>query len=767
MKEYNYIPMRIFFIIFLFIFEINSQEIEDIDPSIIQSLTLEQLQELQNLNLNESNSVDDQRNEKPLKEESLEQKELIEKPAEDSKFGIDYFSKIPTTISPTQDLPVPGDYKISLNDRLSILLSGSKDARYVTSVNLDGTIQIPELGSLSVVNLSLNDLNDLISNLVNETFVGVQANVTLTDLSAKKITIVGAVEMPGTYLVNPFTTISSVLAYSGGIKEYGSIRKIQVIKPNGNTHIFDLYDLLIFGDRSKDITLDAGDTVIIKATNNHVTVKGEVIRPKIYEYLPDDKYLDLIEFALGPNRKADKSNISATINQKGKKITKTVNSNNLIGDQDIEELYLGATVTINSRDAFVTGKAVTSGYYSASNQKLSDFLKNLRFSSEIYPFYATFEKISASGLVKEMKSFSLADPSSYSDLRVSQNTRLNFFNREDILNYQNQENENIEDNAVQELILNSDDFISLSLPEKNMRIPVKGKITPKQIHLFFGSSNQIDESKVSVITSRDSYTSAYEDTFSTEDLVAISLPSIKNDNLIEVNIGGEVFSPGTYLIASSTSLFDLYILAGGFRESAFERGVALYREDVKERQSKAIKEAKAVLTDAILQKTNSNISQRGMVDIEAIIELADLIEPTGRVAGEFYEKSDASRNFILKAGDSIIVPSKSSEVVVQGEVLNSSSFIFDKSLKYSDYIEAAGGFSDYADRRSVFIIKSNGLSITVGSSVFSGQADIEPGDVIVVPRNLDQLEPLPLISMATKIIADIAFSAASLNAIQD
>ena len=51
--------------------------------------------------------------------------------------------------------------------------------------------------------------------------------------------------------------------------------------------------------------------------------------------------------------------------------------------------------------------------------------------------------------------------------------------------------------------------------------------------------------------------------------------------------------------------------------------------------------------------------------------------------------------------------------------------------------------------------------------IYSGQAKIEPGDTIVVPRNLDKLEALPVISMATKIIADIAFSAASLNAIQD
>tara|TARA_B100000676_G_scaffold299016_1_gene342744 strand:- start:1983 stop:2453 length:471 start_codon:yes stop_codon:yes gene_type:complete len=156
-----------------------------------------------------------------------------------------------------------------------------------------------------------------------------------------------------------------------------------------------------------------------------------------------------------------------------------------------------------------------------------------------------------------------------------------------------------------------------------------------------------------------------------------------------------------------------------------------------------------------------------MVDIQAIIELADLIEPTGRVAGDFSENSDIASNFILKDGDIINVPAISVEVTVQGEVLNSSSFIFDSDMDYNDYIKASGGYTSFADRRTAFVIRANGESTPVGNNMFSGQVKIYPGDTIVIPRNLDQLEALPLISMATKIISDIAFSAASLNAIQD
>ena len=40
------------------------------------------------------------------------------------KYGYNYFLTIPTTISALGDLPLPNDYKISLNDQFSVILSG-------------------------------------------------------------------------------------------------------------------------------------------------------------------------------------------------------------------------------------------------------------------------------------------------------------------------------------------------------------------------------------------------------------------------------------------------------------------------------------------------------------------------------------------------------------------------------------------------------------------------------------------------------------------
>ena len=688
-------------------------------------------------------------------------------------FGFDFINSIPRSISSTSDLPVPGDYVISLGDKLKIILTGGKNAIYSLQVGMDGSIIFPELGAINVFGNSIKDIRKKIKQIIELSYVGVDVSVSLEALAAKKINIIGAVKNPGTYIVNPFSTITSSLSYSGGFEDYASLRNIVVIR-EGKSINFDLYEFLILGSRDSDINIQQSDTILIQSTNNLIEIKGAVNRPKIYEYKSDDKYSDLINFALGLKREGDEGNISVTINEDGRKITKKISKNNILGNRNIEALYVGKNVSTLDKGIFVSGNAVTSGYYKSSDSDMSKFLKNLTFSSEIYPFYATYQSTISSGLMKKSSAFSLSDPDSYSDLRVTNNTDIHFFERKDldILNFEEEETpsdllivkeKEDEKNPINEV--NGSDLISISLPGETLSIPLKGKISPRQIHLFLGSSTDIDYEKVSVVTNKASFTDVYEGYFDSEELVAISFPAIQ-ENLIEVEIRGEVINPGNYLVASSTTLSDLYKLAGGLRDAAFQPGIRFFREEVKQKQIKAIKEAKSLLTDTMIQKSNS-VSTGGMVDIEAILQLADLVEPSGRIAGKFFENSQSSDQFLLKDKDSIFIPSTSYEVVVQGEVLNSSSFIFDESMNYKDYIDAAGGFSDYADKRAVFVIKANGLSITSGNNIFSGQANIEPGDTIVVPRNLDQLEALPMISMATKIIADIAFSAASLNAIQD
>ena len=191
---------------------------QTVDPSLLSQLSPEQIETAKELV--QGNEIP-QLNQQvlPELEESLISSEEEAADAEFvlKKYGYDFFSTMPTSLSPVGDLPLPNDYKISLRDQFRVILSGSIDQIFNLNVNLDGTVLFPELGSIYVAGLTFKEVKEKLSNMVNQSYIGVNIDISLQNLSAKKVTIVGAVKTPGTYLVNPFSTITGALGYSGGI----------------------------------------------------------------------------------------------------------------------------------------------------------------------------------------------------------------------------------------------------------------------------------------------------------------------------------------------------------------------------------------------------------------------------------------------------------------------------------------------------------------------------------------------------------------------
>ena len=84
------------------------------------------------------------------------------------------------------------------------------------------------------------------------------------------------------------------MAYSGGISEIGTLRNIKLIRNNGDTYKFDLYKLLINGDRSDDITIEAGDVILINPAEQFVNVNGAVKGHQFMKINESETLSDLI-----------------------------------------------------------------------------------------------------------------------------------------------------------------------------------------------------------------------------------------------------------------------------------------------------------------------------------------------------------------------------------------------------------------------------------------------------------------------------------------
>ena len=206
-------------------------------------------------------------------------------------------------------------------------------------------------------------------------------------------------------------------------------------------------------------------------------------------------------------------------------------------------------------------------------------------------------------------------------------------------------------------------------------------------------------------------------------------------------------------------------MAGAFKKNAFLEGIIYIKESQKAAQIRSIQKARETLNESIL--VNAQKEEMGMdFDPNLLIALLPQIDEDyiGRVAGSFMPNSKSSITTVLNNGDNIIVPVKPSTVSVFGEVLNSSNIVYEPGIKVSDVISLAGGYKEYADKQSIYIIKANGLTEKVNKNIFVKNVVLEPGDTIIVPRKILISSPfIDAVTPLTQILSNLAFSAAAID----
>ncbi len=199
------------------------------------------------------------------------------------QYGYDLFAGTPTTFAPATDIPVSSDYVVGPGDSIIVQLYGKDNATHELSVNREGVIAFPQLGPMNVSGMMFSELKIHIKNSIAQQMIGVKATVTMGALRSIRIFVLGEAYRPGSYTVSALSTMTNALFSSGGITKVGSLRHIQLKRQGKLVGEFDLYDLLLKGDTSKDQRLLPGDVIFIPPIGQTVGVTGEVKRPAIYE----------------------------------------------------------------------------------------------------------------------------------------------------------------------------------------------------------------------------------------------------------------------------------------------------------------------------------------------------------------------------------------------------------------------------------------------------------------------------------------------------
>ena len=198
-------------------------------------------------------------------------------------FGANLFSNVAAQIAPIDRTPVTSDYVIGTGDQLLIRVWGQVNFNVHATVDRSGDIYIPQVGNIEVAGLHFQQLDDYLKNQLGRVFRNFDLSVNMGHLRSIQIYVVGKARQPGSYTVSSLSTLVNALFFSGGPSEQGSMRRIELRRDGKIVTTFDLYDLLIDGDKSHDAPLLPGDVIYIPSVGAEVAIAGSVHVPAIYE----------------------------------------------------------------------------------------------------------------------------------------------------------------------------------------------------------------------------------------------------------------------------------------------------------------------------------------------------------------------------------------------------------------------------------------------------------------------------------------------------
>ena len=241
-----------------------------------------------------------------------------------------------------------------------------------------------------------------------------------------------------------------------------------------------------------------------------------------------------------------------------------------------------------------------------------------------------------------------------------------------------------------------------------------------------------------------------------------------------VEILGAVFSPGKYLLSKDETLYSLINKANGYTKNAYPFGGVLVNEKALELNEIAAEKLYRSYIQKLITKGDALFASESLPFILNELKEAQI---SGRVIAEFdlnVIQADRNLDTTLNDGDQILIPIKTEQVYIFGEVNQPGATRYKPNQSLSQYISNSGGLLESSDIDNIFVVYPNGevQRSKKGSKVFalnsrSNDILIYPGTVIYVPRNVQQRELSLIASIWAPIISSAATSITALTVLNN
>jgi len=687
------------------------------------------------------------------------------------RFGADIFVKGTgnTDILPI-DLPAGPDYVLGPGDGLFINLWGSVSRRINVTVDRGGQIALPEAGGVVVAGQTLAAAEQMIQQVLSAQFKRARIDVSLTRLRTVRVYVVGDVARAGAYDISSLSTPLNALFAAGGPTPQGSLRTVRHYRGNQLVREVDVYDLILNGIRSDLDRIQPGDSILVPPIGPQVTVAGMVKRPAVYELRNEKGLSEVLELAGGVLVSAALRQIKVErIEAHQKRIMLSVNlPDNADGNQEALRQALvdfpvqdGDRVTVSpilpysDSTIYLEGHIFRPGKYSYhEGMEIAEVLRSYQDLLPEPAEHAEIIRLTPPDYRPRVIDFKLSEVLGGEDPIILQPfDTIRIFGRYEI---------DAPKVSIYGEVLRPGNYPLSDGMTASALVRMAGGFKRSAVTREADITSYIVQNGEQVRTKHETVEiakaleggSGADRPLKPNDVLTIRQLAGWKDVGMSVTVTGEVLYPGTYGIEEGEKLSSLLKQAGGYRQMAYPEGAVLERVQVREIAEKSrmqlIQQVERSGQNAKFPAGASAQDQAALMTTmsqqqEHVLAALRNQPASGRlvinISGDIEKWQNTTNDIELRADDVLTIPKKPNFVVVTGQVYSAAALTYTPGVSARTYLRQAGGPTEMANKKDIYIIRANGSVVGRGESrsLWGGNTlntTLRPGDTIVVPEKL-------------------------------
>ncbi len=713
-------------------------------------------------------------------------------PTQKKIFGFKLFHNRNLDFSPSLNLPTPRSYVIGSGDQLLLDVYGASEQSFDLSVTPEGRIFIPNLGPVQLGGSTIEAASARLKTALGKIYSGLLGSnpntflqLRLGNIRSIKVSMVGELSKPGSYILPSFATVFNGLYAAGGPNENGAFRNIQVYRDSRLVATVDIYEFLSKGEQANNITLQDNDVIIVPPVQARVEIIGPVRREGLFEVKPGETLQNMFIYTGGftPQAYKDRVTVRRVENNQRKVLDVPQAEFGSFNPKDGDEILIGEALDRFSNRVQITGSVNRPGEYSLDDSGLS-----------------------VKGLIEKAQGLK---PEAFGNRATLYRTSPDLTLAAEPLDLQG-----ILDGKAEDILLKNEDLLFIPSRydiQEEYYVKISGEVNSPGSYPFASSmtvgdlilraggllesatnssieiASRVRDGSTGNIATISTLTIGQNLQISEEeksktlrpfDHVFIRRsPGFEREQLVSVK--GEVKYPGEFAIANANErISDLIKRAGGLSQFAYPKGANLVRrtvyfkgptdEEIKEETLRGIRanldpetkrksnEAENLLFERIDKKITIIEEEKEKAELEALKKklfekdsfsgtfLKDSTINAVRMKDEDLVGIDleyiinhpgSEEDLILFEGDVLQIPKQLQTVRMVGEVLLPTTTRFEDSKGLKNYISKAGGFTEEARRSKAYVVYANGdAKSTKNFIMFNVYPTLEPGAEIIVPK---------------------------------